>query len=50
MINMIGGDAAAIPFETLQVDYNMDFSMRIGPELYIEQLIVGGIDRVCESG
>lgn len=50
MMNLLPGGAAARPFVTYHNDLSMDLFMRIAPELYLKQLVIGGLDRVYELG
>ena len=45
MMNSIVGGATARPFKTHHNELNMELYMRIAPELYLKELIVGGLER-----
>ena len=50
MMNMIPGGATARPFTTFHNDLQMKLYMRIAPELFLKECVVGGLERVFEIG
>ncbi|KAK8823394.1 hypothetical protein WA577_002315 [Blastocystis sp. JDR] len=44
------GGAVATPFHTHSNSQDQDLTLRISPELYLKELVVGGFDRVYELG
>jgi len=49
LANSYGG-ANAKPFKTFMNDLKQDMYMRIAPELYLKQLVIGGFNKVFEIG
>ena len=50
ILSSSSGGANATPFETYSSGLNANLKLRISPELYLKQLLVGGLDRVYEIG
>ncbi len=50
MLQPIYGGARARPFKTRLNALNMDFYLRISPELYLKRLLVGGMEKVYDLG
>jgi lysyl-tRNA synthetase class 2 len=47
--NQVGG-ATAKPFKTYHNNLKQEMYMRIAPELYLKQLVIGGMEKVFEIG
>ncbi|HEY4499740.1 MAG TPA: lysine--tRNA ligase [Candidatus Paceibacterota bacterium] len=50
MLQAIPGGALARPFKTHHNALDVDFYLRIAPELYLKRLLVGGLEKVFEIG
>lgn len=50
MLSPYSGGAAARPFSTHMLAQDANLYLRIAPELYLKQLVVGGMERVFEIG
>lgn len=44
------GGANAKPFVTYHNDFNREMYLRVAPELYLKQLVIGGLEKVYEMG
>lgn len=49
-LQVIPGGAKARPFRTHHNALDVDFYLRIAPELYLKRLLIGGLERIFEIG
>ncbi|KAI8927107.1 hypothetical protein BC831DRAFT_453954, partial [Entophlyctis helioformis] len=50
ILSPMAGGANARPFRTRMEALDMDLELRIAPELYLKQLVIGGMEKVYEMG
>ncbi|KAJ3108219.1 hypothetical protein HDU97_001753 [Phlyctochytrium planicorne] len=50
VLSPLAGGANAKPFHTVMNATDMNLELRISPEIYLKQLVIGGLDRVFEIG
>jgi len=50
ILNVVPSGAPARPFTTHHNAFDVDFSLRIAPELWLKRLVVGGFERIFEIG
>lgn len=50
ILQRVPGGASARPFATHAAAYDARLYLRLAPELYLKQLVVGGVERVFELG
>ncbi|MBI2097696.1 MAG: lysine--tRNA ligase [Candidatus Vogelbacteria bacterium] len=48
MLQSQAGGAAALPFKTHEAALDLDLYLRISPELYLKQMLIGGFPKVYE--
>jgi lysyl-tRNA synthetase class 2 len=50
ILQSLAGGASATPFETHHNALDLDFSLRIAPELYLKKLLIAGYPKIFEIG
>lgn len=50
IVSMKNGGANAKPFITYHNDFGKEMYLRIAPELYLKQLVIGGLEKIYEIG